>query len=91
MKVVPIRFTVFFSLFSLLILFLQSALLDELYKIEEPTVAQCEEDGNVCINIEGYLEKLPSGRRKATFWNAWKSRYFRLKDGSLFYYQVNAV
>ena len=63
----------------------------ELYKIEEPTIAQCEEDGNVCINIEGYLEKLPSGRRKATFWNAWKSRYFRLKDGSLFYYQVNAA
>ncbi|KAB7505523.1 putative actin-26 [Armadillidium nasatum] len=41
------------------------------------------------INIEGYLEKLPSGRKKATFWNAWKRRYFVAKDGILFYYQNN--
>ncbi|KAK2718242.1 hypothetical protein QYM36_005533 [Artemia franciscana] len=41
------------------------------------------------VNIEGYLEKLPSGRKKATFWNAWKKRYFRLENGYLYYYQSN--
>ncbi|XP_037087535.1 cytohesin-2-like [Pollicipes pollicipes] len=43
------------------------------------------------INIEGWLEKLPSGRKKATFWNAWKRRYFKAKDGFLYYYQNNTT
>jgi hypothetical protein len=43
---------------------------------------------NSYINMEGYLEKLPSGRRKVTFWNAWKRRYFKLENGYLRYYQV---
>lgn len=38
--------------------------------------------------IEGALDKLPSGRRKATFWNAWKRRFFQAKDGYLYCHQV---
>ncbi|CAG0923866.1 unnamed protein product, partial [Notodromas monacha] len=44
-------------------------------------------DNKGYLNMEGYLEKLPSGRRKVTFWNAWKRRYFRLENGYLRYYQ----
>ncbi|CAG0896009.1 unnamed protein product, partial [Darwinula stevensoni] len=44
--------------------------------------------GSSYTNLEGYLEKLPSGRRKATFWNAWKKRYFKLHNGYLSYYQM---
>ncbi|XP_035221102.1 uncharacterized protein LOC118194027 isoform X2 [Stegodyphus dumicola] len=36
------------------------------------------------INKEGYLEKLPSGRKKATYWNPWKTKYIKLKDGFLY-------
>ena len=42
-------------------------------------------------NIEGWLEKLPSGMTKATFWSAWKRRYFKAKDGYLYYYQVGTL
>lgn len=51
----------------------------------EPNDAEKSKDRP--INMEGPLEKLPSGRRKATFWNAWKRRYVQIKDGQLFCYQ----
>ncbi|CAG0925373.1 unnamed protein product, partial [Notodromas monacha] len=59
-----------------------------------PVFERCENlpdknkaDNKGYLNMEGYLEKLPSGRRKVTFWNAWKRRYFRLENGYLRYYQ----
>lgn len=66
---------------------LQRPLLKRLYYI--PEAPRMQTQGTTYINIEGYLEKLPSGRKKATFWNAWKRRYFVAKDGVLYYYQVN--
>ncbi|XP_033106737.1 uncharacterized protein LOC117108722 [Anneissia japonica] len=39
------------------------------------------------INMEGYMEKLPMGRRRASFIKKWKKRYFRAKEGNLFYYE----
>ncbi|KAF2365593.1 Pleckstrin domain [Trinorchestia longiramus] len=59
--------------------------LKRLYYI--PEMPRAHSKGNSYVNIEGFLEKLPSGRKKATFWNAWKKRYFVAKDGVLYYYQ----
>ncbi|XP_071784513.1 uncharacterized protein [Asterias amurensis] len=39
------------------------------------------------ISMEGYMEKLPMGRRRASFIKKWKKRYFRAKQGNLFYYE----
>ncbi|XP_071960359.1 uncharacterized protein [Antedon mediterranea] len=39
------------------------------------------------VNMEGYMEKLPMGRRRASFIKKWKKRYFRAKEGNLFYYE----
>jgi len=67
-----------------------TALLDELYTIDE-SLLKCSATSaakkNQCINIEGVLDKLPTGRRKATFWNAWKRRVFKAQDGYLRCYQ----
>ena len=65
----------------------QKLLLKRLYFV--PEVPRLHSKGHSYVNIEGYLEKLPSGRKKATFWNAWKKRYFVAKDGVLYYYPVN--
>lgn len=59
-------------------------LLEELYRIPDPSPVAMPPV--TFLNMEGYLEKLPSGRRHGTFWNAWKRRYFRLKDGYLHCY-----
>ena len=40
------------------------------------------------ISMEGYMEKLPMGRRRASLIKKWKKRYFRAKNGNLFYYEV---
>ncbi|XP_022101203.1 uncharacterized protein LOC110984894 isoform X2 [Acanthaster planci] len=39
------------------------------------------------VSMEGYMEKLPMGRRRASFIKKWKKRYFRSKQGNLFYYE----
>jgi len=67
--------------------------LEDLYKIQQlPSSDELQkkdkEEQEQVINIEGALDKLPSGRRKATFWNAWKRRYFQVKDGQIYCYQV---
>jgi len=59
-------------------------LLKVLYEL--PKVSSKKNKKHSYVNIEGYLEKLPSGRKKSTFWNAWKRRYFVAKDGMLYYY-----
>ena len=63
-----------------------------LYKI--PTLGEShsgsEEEGfisleanNSCPTIEGYMERLPAGRKKSTMWNSWKRQYFVAKNGVL--------
>jgi len=39
-----------------------------------------------CPSIEGYMERLPAGRKKSTLWNSWKKQYFVAKSGNLFVY-----
>ncbi|GIY41922.1 actin [Caerostris darwini] len=56
-------------------------LLDVLYRLDTPTEPIKKETRY--LNKEGYLEKLPSGRKKATYWNPWKTKYIKLKDGFL--------
>lgn len=60
-------------------------LLKELYRLDFPNETKNNTKYGY-INKEGYLEKLPSGRKKATYWNPWKRRYFRLQDGFLYCY-----
>lgn len=65
-----------------------TSLLDDLYRIQQ--LISDEANGNdhpAAVAIEGALDKLPSGRRKATFWNAWKRRFFQAKDGYLYCHQ----
>ncbi|KAG1658682.1 actin [Nymphon striatum] len=62
-------------------------LLKELYSTKYPEIKHTLCDSTQYVNIEGYLEKLPSGRKKATFWNPWKRKYFKAKDGYLYYYE----
>ena len=33
--------------------------------------------------MEGYLERLPPGKKKSTIWNSWKRQYFVTKGGLL--------
>ena len=64
----------------------QAGVISELYALPEPLKhSSCSTSS---VTIEGYLDKLPSGKKKSTFWNAWKRRYFRAKDGFLYCYQV---
>lgn len=39
-------------------------------------------------SMEGYMDKLPMGRRRASLIKKWKRRYFRCKKGNIFYYEV---
>ncbi|XP_043228774.1 uncharacterized protein LOC122384970 [Amphibalanus amphitrite] len=66
-----------------------SELLKVLYEVPQPSGRSHSKLR--FTNIEGWLEKLPSGMTKATFWNAWKRRYFKAKDGFLYYYQNNVT
>ncbi|XP_076304014.1 uncharacterized protein LOC143222053 isoform X3 [Tachypleus tridentatus] len=59
-------------------------LLMELYKLAFHS--EDVQENTEYINIEGYLEKLPSGRKKVTYWNPWKLKYFCAKDGFLYSY-----
>ncbi len=40
------------------------------------------------VNMEGYMEKLPINKKKATLLKTWKRRYFKAEDGVLYYYEV---
>ncbi|XP_046406076.1 uncharacterized protein LOC124171003 isoform X2 [Ischnura elegans] len=64
------------------------SLMDKLYSLHK--VSEKEFNSHRYINISGTLDKLPSGRKKATFWNAWKSRYFKAENGLLKIFQKNS-
>ena len=60
-----------------------------LYKVEEikPLAKNGEGGGtnNHHLNheLEGYIERLPPGKKKSTIWNSWKRQYFVAKAGLL--------
>lgn len=58
-------------------------LLKELYNVDAPQLYGREQGGIEYVNKEGYLDMMPSNRKKATYWNPWKRRFFRLCDGHL--------
>lgn len=37
--------------------------------------------------MQGFLEKLPKGTAKKSFLTKWQRRYFKARDGELFYYR----
>jgi hypothetical protein len=41
--------------------------------------------------MAGYMDKLPMNKKKATMLKTWKRRYFKAKDGNLFYYDVSVL
>ena len=45
------------------------------------------EANHSCPTIEGYMERLPAGRKKSTMWNSWKKQYFVAKNGVLNIYE----
>lgn len=40
------------------------------------------------INMEGYVEQLPLGKKKTTLLKTWKRIYCKAKDGGLFFFRV---
>lgn len=44
-----------------------------------------------CPAIEGYMERLPAGRRKSTLWNSWKRQYFVARAGVVSVYASRAM
>ncbi|GAB6021406.1 hypothetical protein CHUAL_004016 [Chamberlinius hualienensis] len=62
-------------------------LIEKLYEVPQPIPLTIPPP--TYINMEGYLEQLPVGRKQGTFWNAWKRHYLKLKDGYLFCYQTS--
>ena len=67
-----------------------------LYRIPVIGESKCssEEDGSIsldanqsCPSIEGYMERLPAGRKKSTMWNSWKKQYFVARNGVLYVYE----
>ena len=43
------------------------------------------------VNMFGYMEKLPLNTKKTADLKAWKRRFFDVKDGWLYYYEVYII
>ena len=57
----------------------------------EASPAAVEDPGQAsCPSIEGYMERLPPGRKKSTMWNSWKKQYFVARGGVLHVYESRA-
>ena len=52
---------------------------------------QASDEPDPYINMEGYMEKLPMNKKKATLLKTWKRRYFKAMDGALYYYEVSLM
>ena len=45
--------------------------------------SQHSEEGEMeYVNMEGYMEKLPINKKKATLLKTWKRRFFKAEDGA---------
>ena len=62
-----------------------TCILEELYQDHRSVVTQSSTSGENSRHA-GYLDKLPVNQRKPTVMKGWKTRFFRLTRGSLFYY-----
>ena len=63
-----------------------SCLLEDLYSDHRLFVHPDVANGDHC-RYKGFLNKLPVGQNRATVVKGWKQRYFKVKEGSLFYYE----
>lgn len=63
-----------------------TCLLEELYSDCRRTVPQDDSTGEFARHY-GYLEKLPLNQSKATVLKGFKRRYFRAKEGNIYYYE----
>lgn len=65
--------------------------LKALYDDPRPEQDSAEDSGDAAragnVRMEGFLEKLPKGAKKATLLQRWQRRYFKARDGELFYYE----
>lgn len=52
-----------------------------LYKLQD--LKQISQEKQGAEEMEGYLERLPPGKKKSTIWNSWKRQYFVAKAGLL--------
>ncbi|XP_041348280.1 uncharacterized protein LOC121367897 isoform X2 [Gigantopelta aegis] len=65
-----------------------SAVLKELFTVRlmEDTT---EDISGQFVCMEGYMEKLPMNKKKATLLKTWKRRFFKATDGWLYYYETS--
>ena len=55
-----------------------------LYQLQDVKEAITDKtNGKADNEMEGYLERLPPGKKKSTIWNSWKRQYFVAKSGLL--------
>ncbi|XP_055958179.1 uncharacterized protein LOC126827515 [Patella vulgata] len=61
-------------------------LLKKLYHVK--LIEETDEDISYkYVSMEGYMEKLPMNKKKATLLKTWKRRYFQAKDGWIHYFE----
>ncbi|GFR79245.1 actin [Elysia marginata] len=65
-----------------------SLVIDKLYELKLMD-EQVEDISHQFISMEGLMEKLPMNKKKATLLKTWKRRFFRAKDGWLYYYETS--
>ena len=61
-----------------------------MYTLETVNDDNDEDQSEDTGNIEGYLERLPPGKKKSTIWNSWKRQYFVAKNGLLLIFGDNS-
>ena len=64
-----------------------SCLLEDLYSDHRVFVHPSVAGADHC-RYKGFLNKLPIGQNRATVIKGWKRRYFKVKEGAIFYYEM---
>jgi hypothetical protein len=54
-----------------------------LYKLEQVPEESKDKNSRKDEDMEGFLERLPPGKKKSTIWNSWKKQFFVAKAGLL--------
>lgn len=68
-----------------------TCLLEELYSDYRQGLAMSTNPSGEAARHYGYLDKLPTNRKKANVMTKWKRRYFRAQEGKLYYYQDRTI